>query len=132
MEVAALYALATAKQYDIICFAHITNQMAQAGDDFEKGPDQGNHAVLEVIRQTARVVAAARHWCVTNGARSPAGHSPDRALPDEARHNRSSLTRLVTSPARCERVWAGRLTLKAAVTFAAGVVVPAYPSTSRG
>lgn len=54
MEAAALYALAAAKQYDIICFAHITNQMAQAGDDFEKGPDQGNHAVLEVIRQTAR------------------------------------------------------------------------------
>jgi purine-nucleoside phosphorylase len=29
MEAAALYALAQAKQYAIVCFAHVTNQMAQ-------------------------------------------------------------------------------------------------------
>lgn len=54
MEAAGLYALATAKQYDIVCFAHVTNQMAQQGDDFEKGPDNGSCTLLEVISQTAR------------------------------------------------------------------------------
>ena len=54
MEAAALYALATAKNYPIVCFAHVTNTMATAGDDFEKGPDQGSRATLEVIRQTAQ------------------------------------------------------------------------------
>jgi uridine phosphorylase len=54
MEAAALYALAQAKQYAIVCFAHVTNQMAQQGDDFEKGPDQGSQAALQVIDHTAR------------------------------------------------------------------------------
>lgn len=60
MEAAALYALAEAKQYAIICFAHVTNQMAQQGDDFEKGPDQGSQTALAVI---ARVVQA---WAQQN------------------------------------------------------------------
>jgi uridine phosphorylase len=54
MEAAALYALAQAKQFAIVCFAHVTNQMAQQGDDFEKGPDQGSQAALQVISQTTR------------------------------------------------------------------------------
>jgi len=37
VEAAALYALAQARQYAIVCFAHVTNLMAQQGDDFEKG-----------------------------------------------------------------------------------------------
>ncbi len=53
MEAAALYALAQAKQYDIVCFAHVTNQMAQQGDDFEKGPDQGSQTALTLISQVA-------------------------------------------------------------------------------
>jgi uridine phosphorylase len=55
MEAAALYALAEAKQYAIICFAHVTNQMAQAGDDFEKGPDQGSQAALTVIQYVVQM-----------------------------------------------------------------------------
>ena len=51
---AALYALAQAKQYAIVCFVHVTNQMAQQGDDFEKGPDQDSEAALQVIDHTAR------------------------------------------------------------------------------
>jgi uridine phosphorylase len=54
MEAAALYALAEAKQYPIICFAHVTNQMAQAGDDFEKGPDQGSQTALAVIQHVVQ------------------------------------------------------------------------------
>jgi uridine phosphorylase len=64
MEAAALYALATAKQQDIICFAHITNQMAQSEGDFEKGAAQGSVATLEVIDRTSRA------WMITRGARS--------------------------------------------------------------
>jgi uridine phosphorylase len=56
MEAAALYALSTAKQQDIICFAHVTNQMAQNGADFEKGVDQGSRAALQIISETAQ------HW----------------------------------------------------------------------
>jgi uridine phosphorylase len=55
MEAAALYALATAKGYPIVCFAHVTNTMATAGDDFEKGPDQGSRATLAIIGETARI-----------------------------------------------------------------------------
>ena len=54
MEAAALYALATAKGYSIVCFAHVTNTMATAGDDFEKGPHQGSLATLAVIGETIR------------------------------------------------------------------------------
>ncbi len=56
MEAAALYALAVAQQRDIICFAHVTNQMGQAAEDFEKGVAQGSHAALQVIGRTAQ------HW----------------------------------------------------------------------
>src|SRR5207244_4137880 len=53
MEAAALYALAQVKRYDIVCFALVTNQMAQQGDDFEKGPDQGSQTALHLIGQVA-------------------------------------------------------------------------------
>jgi uridine phosphorylase len=54
MEAAALYALATAQRRDIICFAHVTNQKGQAGEDFEKGAERGSLAALRVIDHTAR------------------------------------------------------------------------------
>lgn len=60
MEAAALYTLATVKDYPIVCFAHVTNTMAVAGDDFEKGPDQGSHAILVVIAETIRCWDATR------------------------------------------------------------------------
>ena len=53
MEAAALYALAETKAYPIVCFAHVTNQMAQQGDDFEKGPEQGSQTMLTIISQIA-------------------------------------------------------------------------------
>jgi uridine phosphorylase len=54
MEAAALYALAEAKKYKIICFAHVTNQMGQAEGDFEKGQAQGSFTALRILAQTAR------------------------------------------------------------------------------
>jgi len=53
MEAAALYALASAKQYGIVCFAHVTNQMGQTEGDFEKGEAQGAQTSLDIICQTA-------------------------------------------------------------------------------
>ncbi|HEV2660372.1 MAG TPA: nucleoside phosphorylase [Ktedonobacteraceae bacterium] len=53
MEAAALYALATAKDYPIVCFAHVTNQMARIEGDFEKGAANGSMTMLEIIRQVS-------------------------------------------------------------------------------
>lgn len=56
MEAAALYAFATARSRPVICFAHVTNQMAQIEGDFEKGEADGTVDALAVIG------AAARAW----------------------------------------------------------------------
>jgi uridine phosphorylase len=55
MEAAALYAFAQARRKNVLCFAHVTNQMGQAGD-FEKGDANGAVASL------ALVSAVAEHW----------------------------------------------------------------------
>lgn len=49
MEAAALYAFSEAKQKDIICLAHLTNTMAQAEGDFEKGEHFGSLATLDLL-----------------------------------------------------------------------------------
>lgn len=51
MEAAALYAFAKARKKQVICFAHLTNSMAQ-GQDFEKGVENGSIESMEVIYQT--------------------------------------------------------------------------------
>ncbi len=58
MEAAALYAYATARSRDVVCLAHITNTMATAGDDFEKGTDNGVHDALALARTV--IVALSR------------------------------------------------------------------------
>ncbi|HEV2580850.1 MAG TPA: nucleoside phosphorylase, partial [Ktedonobacteraceae bacterium] len=54
MEAAALYALASAREFEIVCFAHVSNQMGQNEGDFEKGQAGGSETALRVITQTAR------------------------------------------------------------------------------
>jgi len=54
MEAAALYASAAARNRSVVCFAHITNQMAQAGDDFEKGEADGALASLALFASVIR------------------------------------------------------------------------------
>lgn len=56
MEAAALYAFAGARAKPVLCFAHVTNQMALVEGDFEKGEADGSVDSLAVI------VAAARAW----------------------------------------------------------------------
>ena len=54
MEAAALYAFSEATRHPVICLAHITNQMGNAENDFEKGDAQGSPASLRVIDRIAR------------------------------------------------------------------------------
>jgi uridine phosphorylase len=56
MEAAALYAFGRARNLPVVCFAHVTNQMAQNDGDFEKGPFDGAEASLAVA------TAAASGW----------------------------------------------------------------------
>jgi purine-nucleoside phosphorylase len=53
MEAAALYAFAEAQQASVVCFAHVTNQMAQKVGDFEKGAGNGSHDALQLIALVA-------------------------------------------------------------------------------
>lgn len=54
MEAAALYAFAQARQKDVVCLAHVTNQMAAIEGDFEKGAANGSPAALAMIAAVAR------------------------------------------------------------------------------
>lgn len=54
MEIAGLYAFAQACRKPVVCFALVTNQMAQAGDDFEKGVDNGARHALALVAATAQ------------------------------------------------------------------------------
>jgi uridine phosphorylase len=60
MEAAALYAFAQARRRPVICFAHVTNQMAQVEGDFEKGAANGAHDALDLIAATAQAWRAAQ------------------------------------------------------------------------
>jgi len=54
MEAAALYAFATARRRDVVCFAHVTNQLAQVEGDFEKGEADGAADALRLLTLTAQ------------------------------------------------------------------------------
>ncbi len=71
MEAAALYAFAQVRRRPVLCFAHVTNQMAVSQGDFEKGEADGALASLEVI------AAAAQAW--------------RHGLPTQARHARQTM-----------------------------------------
>lgn len=49
MEAAALYAFARAAGAAVLCLAHVTNTMGQAGQDFEKGKANGTADALAVL-----------------------------------------------------------------------------------
>ncbi len=49
MEAAGLYAFAQARGKPVLCFAHVTNQMAVIEGDFGKGEADGSAASLNVI-----------------------------------------------------------------------------------
>lgn len=53
MEAAALYTFAEVREVPVVCFAHVTNQMGQTEEDFEKGEADGSQDALEVIDAAA-------------------------------------------------------------------------------
>lgn len=54
MEASALYAFGKVKSKDIVCYAHLTNSMAQQSGDFEKGTENGSLTSLELIYETVK------------------------------------------------------------------------------
>src|SRR5579863_10513411 len=60
MEAAALCAFSAATGHPVICFAHVTNAMAQTEGDFEKGEADGTTATLAVVG------AAIKAWSSRN------------------------------------------------------------------
>jgi uridine phosphorylase len=57
MEAAALYAFARVAGVPVLCLAHVTNTMGQAGDDFEKGDADGTRDAQAALE---RVIVALR------------------------------------------------------------------------
>ena len=54
MEASALYAFAKVKSKPVVCYAHLTNSMAQQNGDFEKGAENGSLTSLELVYQTIK------------------------------------------------------------------------------
>lgn len=50
MEAAALYTFASVRKVPVLCLAHVTNSMGQAGQDFEKGQANGATEALVLLR----------------------------------------------------------------------------------
>jgi purine-nucleoside phosphorylase len=49
MEASALYTFARRAGVRVLCLAHVTNTMGQAGDDFEKGEADGTRDALAAL-----------------------------------------------------------------------------------
>lgn len=49
MEAATLYTFGAVREDPVVCFAHVTNRMGQAEEDFEKGKAEGSRDELEVV-----------------------------------------------------------------------------------
>jgi uridine phosphorylase len=77
MEAAALYAFAQAKQKKVVCFAHVTNRLATAENDFDKGENNSSERMIEL---------ALRMWqAVVNP-----GQCSDRCADSETESNKAS------------------------------------------
>lgn len=56
MEASALYAFARALEKKVICFAHLTNTMAQSEGDFEKGEEFGSLDTVNLISEVLEIM----------------------------------------------------------------------------
>jgi len=56
MEAAALLALAEARKRKIVCLSHVTNQMAQGQNDFDKGGRSGLETAIRLCEETLRAL----------------------------------------------------------------------------
>jgi uridine phosphorylase len=60
MEAAALYTFARTLGARVLCLAHVTNAMGQAGDDFEKGEADGMRDALTVLETVVTALSGER------------------------------------------------------------------------
>ena len=60
MEAAALYTFARARAASVLCFAHITNTMGWAEQDFEKGEHDGTTDALRVLGIAVKAIRGRR------------------------------------------------------------------------
>ena len=65
MEAAGLYAFAAARRRPLVCFAHVTNALAVAAGDFEKGPSDGAEQAMAIVAAAARGWLASRQGGVS-------------------------------------------------------------------
>jgi purine-nucleoside phosphorylase len=56
MEAAALYTFARMRNARVLCIAHVTNTMGQAGADFEKGEAEGTADALALLTAIVKAV----------------------------------------------------------------------------
>jgi uridine phosphorylase len=56
MEAAALYSFARARSAAVLCLAHVTNTMGQAGEDFEKGEADGTADALRILEAVVKAL----------------------------------------------------------------------------
>jgi uridine phosphorylase len=56
MEAAALYSFAKARSASVLCLAHVTNTMGQAGEDFEKGEADGTADALRILEAAVKAL----------------------------------------------------------------------------
>jgi uridine phosphorylase len=61
MEAAALYAFAKARGVDVLCLAHVSNQLGQIEGDFEKGHGNGAVASLRLLSALAEDFFRSNH-----------------------------------------------------------------------
>ena len=61
MEAAALYAFAKARGVDVLCLAHVSNQLGQIEGDFEKGHGNGAAASLRLLSALAEEFLRSNH-----------------------------------------------------------------------
>ncbi|MEO6780350.1 MAG: uridine phosphorylase, partial [Bradyrhizobium sp.] len=57
MEAAALYTFARATGVRVLCLAHVTNTMGQAGDDFEGEADGARDALAALEAVVASLIS---------------------------------------------------------------------------
>ena len=69
MEAAGLYAFATARGRDVICLAHVTNQMGTIDGDFEKGEANGTADALFLLSRIINVAIAEPSFVLTGNSR---------------------------------------------------------------
>lgn len=73
MEAAGLYAYATARGRAVVCVAHVTNTMAVAGDDFDKGEADGTYRILALTEAIAARLCADDHPGIVRRPEGAAG-----------------------------------------------------------